>query len=403
MEGTEVEVVESGEIVALGWALMAQQIVGAAPGQRASDKPPTVRFISPVDGQTLTGEVSLQVQATDDKGVVSVAFYYQEWTAFYQGGAKPILLGVDLTASDGWSIIWSTPNYGDAHYILWAEATDTKGQKASHNIAVFVDNIVGEPPEYSPDRWSALGVTSEPVAPIGVSIGNQYELAAGTLGCRVKDAQGRRYILSNNHVMARENLAKVGEWIFQPGLYDTGGGIPYAWQRVGVLSKFVPITFSRVASNQVDGAIAAVDSAFGALLVDVSTPPAGYGTPLASHLTNQALAALFAGGSFEVQKFGRTTGLTRGMVTSINTTILVTYSRGTARFVNQIVVSQPAGNFIKAGDSGSLLVTCGDPSREIPAAMPVELLFAGNCGGTMGVANRIEDVLTALGVTIDGQ
>lgn len=167
-----------------------------------------MRFVTPVDGQTLTGEVSLQVQATDDKGVVSVAFYYQEWTAFYRGGAKPLLLGVDLTASDGWSIIWSTPNYGDAHYILWAEAADTKGQKASHNIAVFVDNIVGEPPEYSPDRWSALGVTSEPVAPIGVSIGNQYELAAGTLGCRVKDAQGRRYILSKQ---SRYGPGKLGQ------------------------------------------------------------------------------------------------------------------------------------------------------------------------------------------------
>ncbi|MCS7239099.1 MAG: hypothetical protein NZ899_12645 [Thermoguttaceae bacterium] len=130
--------------------------------------------------------------------------------------------------------------------------------------------------------------------------------------------------------MPRENLAKVGEWIFQPGLYDTGGGIPYAWQRVGTLSKFISITFSRVASNRVDGAIAAVDWAFAKPLVDTSTLPAGYGTPKANHLTNQALSTIFAGGSFAVQKFGRTAGFTQGMVTSIDTTILVTYSRGTA-------------------------------------------------------------------------
>ncbi|MCS7239100.1 MAG: hypothetical protein NZ899_12650 [Thermoguttaceae bacterium] len=128
-------------------------------------------------------------KATDDRGVVSVAFCYQEWNAFY-GGASPILLGVDITASDEWSLPWPSTSYTDARYILRAEATDTKGQKASHNIAVFVDNAAGEPPDYSPERWSELRPMIEPVAPIGVSIGNQYELAAGTLGCRVKDSKG---------------------------------------------------------------------------------------------------------------------------------------------------------------------------------------------------------------------
>jgi hypothetical protein len=68
---------------------------------------------------------------------------------------------------------------------------------------------------------------------------------------------------------------------------------------------------------------------------------------------------------------------------------------GTALFVNQIVVY---GNkpFIKAGDSGSLLVT--DPGRN-----PVGLLFAGTSSGKYAIANQIDDVLTALGVTIDGE
>ena len=50
--------------------------------------------------------------------------------------------------------------------------------------------------------------------------------------------------------------------------------------------------------------------------------------------------------------------------------------------------------FIQAGDSGSLLVTS---SRN-----PVGLLFAGNQDGRLAVANRIQDVLQAFGVSVDG-
>ena len=54
------------------------------------------------------------------------------------------------------------------------------------------------------------------------------------------------------------------------------------------------------------------------------------------------------------------------------------------------------GRFLKAGDSGSLLVT--DPGRN-----PVGLLFAGNRSGKLAIANQIEDVLAAFGMTVDGK
>lgn len=208
-------------------------------------------------------------------------------------------------------------------------------------------------------------------------------------------------MLSNNHDMARENAAAVGEWIFQPGLYDPGGGIPYAWQTVATLSRFVSITFSVRANNVVDAAVAEVRTAHGLPLVDVVTPPAGYGAPRAAHLTNTELAALFAQGAFPVQKFGRTTGRTGGQVTSINTTVIVSYKRGLARFVNQIVVPGGPG-FILPGDSGSLLVTREVAQRGLADGIPVGLLFAGNSDGSQALANRIEDVLRALSVVIDG-
>jgi hypothetical protein len=91
-----------------------------------------------------------------------------------------------------------------------------------------------------------------------------------------------------------------------------------------------------------------------------------------------------------VKKVGRTSGLTTGTIAGINVTIIVGYDSGTARFVNQIYV---AGNFIKSGDSGSLMVTQSGNN-------PVGLNFAGGGGGSF--ANPIGPVLAAFGAAICG-
>ncbi len=85
----------------------------------------------------------------------------------------------------------------------------------------------------------------------------------------------------------------------------------------------------------------------------------------------------------------------KGTVTDINATTTVGYIGGNALFVGQIIV-QSKGAFIKASDSGSLLVT-NDGQKH-----PVGLLFAGNNNGNYAIANHIEDVLAAFGVTVDG-
>lgn len=390
LDGADVEIVPTGEFYALAPPSSAAAKSAAKP---SIDRPPTVKFVSPQYGETLVGNVILRVNATDDKGVTKVEFYYQQYGAYYNDNASPLLLGTDFSGSDGWSYTWSTNSVGDDRYILWAVAYDTKGQTGSHNVTIFVDNTSGEPPAYSPDRPD-----DKPVSPIGVSVGNQYEASAGTIGCRVKDSTGRLFILSNNHVLALENTAPLNSWILQPGLYDTGSDILYAWQVVGTLTTYVPITFSRRANNKVDAAIAQIklwglDPAIP--LVATSTPSDGYGTPSTDYLTNDELAAWFATSQIPVQKYGRTTKWTTGTITSINTTVVVSYSRGQARFVNQIVVQSP-GAFILPGDSGSLLVTQGSPR-------PVGLLFAGNSSGTYAVANRIQDVLDALSSTLGSE
>lgn len=229
------------------------------------------------------------------------------------------------------------------------------------------------------DRWP------RPV-PIGVSTGNAGECSAGTISCRVV-GNGKVYALSNNHVYALENTAQVGSEVLQPGLYDTQCVYDPA-NHLGTLSAYMPIDFSEGGQNVVDAAIAEVDSAD----LASDTPPDGYGTPNSATIAESDLEIGQA-----VQKYGRTTSLTKGTVVGLNATINVGYSSGTAVFVEQVIVRSNRGAFIKPGDSGSLLVT-DDSSNS-----PVGLLFAGDNSGKYGIANPIDAVLSELGVAIDGQ
>lgn len=71
---------------------------------------------------------------------------------------------------------------------------------------------------------------------IGCSIGH-FKITAGTLGCFVKDrATGEILILSNNHVLANENNAEVGDAILQPGKFD-GGKVSI--DTIGQLRRFI--------------------------------------------------------------------------------------------------------------------------------------------------------------------
>jgi hypothetical protein len=89
----------------------------------------------------------------------------------------------------------------------------------------------------------------------------------------------------------------------------------------------------------------------------------------------------------KVQKYGRTTGYTRGIVTALNVAFPIAYAGGTANFVGQIQVSGDGFPSLGApGDSGSLVV---DMNHN-----PVALLFAG--GGGLTACNPIKDVLKSL-------
>ncbi|MEC9373606.1 MAG: hypothetical protein VYC34_07170 [Planctomycetota bacterium] len=218
-------------------------------------------------------------------------------------------------------------------------------------------------------------------APGGVSVGH-YRITAGTLGCLARDAR-RLYILSNNHVLANSNNARVGDPILQPGPAD-GGRNPGAV--IAKLQKWVTINFAG-GVNYVDCAIGWTDPR----LVRRELVYLHRGTRRFFRVSTGMAPARV--GQL-VGKTGRTTQLTCGRVTSVNATIRVNFGGGrVAVFADQMAIksvnSQP---FSAGGDSGSLIWTW-DARRN-----PVGLLFAG--GGGITFANKIQRVLPALGVQL---
>ena len=206
----------------------------------------------------------------------------------------------------------------------------------------------------------------------GTSTGNNLECAAGTIGAVVLKG-GTKYLLSNNHVFARENAASIGEREDAPGRYD-GKPKCAVTPQVGTLAQYVNINFG--GNNQIDCAIAQMTAS-------VSVAQSGGYTATSTVVSPSVGLA--------VKKSGRTSGLTHDTIQAINVTINVGYSSGTATFTGQIMTS---GSFIRSGDSGSLMVTETGNN-------PVGLCFAGGSGGAF--ANPIGPVLQAFGATIATQ
>jgi len=192
---------------------------------------------------------------------------------------------------------------------------------------------------------------------------------AGTFGALVRKG-AKRFILSNNHVLADENRLPKGSAIFQPGLLDNGNA---ATDQIATLTDFVRLRAGT--NNRVDAAIAALQSA------SVAIPDILHiGKPKGSKK-----AAI----DMVVQKFGRTTSYTAGRVTSIDTDVAVDYDTGTFTFADQMIIKGLNGtSFSNAGDSGSLITERGTNAA-------VGLLFAGSSAYT--IANHIDAVLAQFG------
>jgi len=243
------------------------------------------------------------------------------------------------------------------------------------------------------DRW-------RPVVPPGVSVGH-YLITAGTFGCLVhRDDQ--LFILSNNHVLANLNVCEPWDPILQPGTADGGG----PGDRIARLADYVPLVFESEPSecavadftakllNQVAGALGSrhvlktarhtggtnqVDAALARPMSpnQVTNEILGVGAP-----AGVATASL----GTDVQKAGRTTGLTEGVITQVEATLRIDYYGPNALFTGQLVATPMS----EGGDSGSAVL---DRENRV-----VGLLFGGSPAAT--IINPIDAVLSALDVEV---
>lgn len=214
----------------------------------------------------------------------------------------------------------------------------------------------------------------------GISIGHK-DISAGTFGC-LTNYHGKQVILSNNHVLANSNEAKIGDPILQPGTYD--GGV-YPLDHIANLEAFIPIVYAGsrgicpISSwivkflnmlysglgrktrfqivetgeeeNVIDIAVAAPVDAVSPEIMEVG-------------LIQGKREGLLG---MKIKKSGRTTGLTFGEIEQVNVSVNVSYgNRKTAYFVDQFL----AGAMCDGGDSGSIAL---DEDNYM-----VGLLFAGS-------------------------
>jgi hypothetical protein len=208
--------------------------------------------------------------------------------------------------------------------------------------------------------------------PCGVSISNIDLRGSGTLGCLVLLRDGRLCILSNNHVLANENAAHIGDAIIQPGNAEP---VAAPDQVIGTLASFIPIAAT---GNLVDAAVALSSFAM------VSPKHVSY-------QVNPAPLEPTIG--MTVIKDGRTTQSTAGVVTDLHVNITVGYDPfpAGAEMREQVGIRGIQGPFSKPGDSGSLIVTAA-------SKQPVALLFAGSNDSSITFGNPIQAVMTALGI-----
>ncbi len=214
-----------------------------------------------------------------------------------------------------------------------------------------------------------------PVA-CGISTGH-YQTTMGTLGARVTHKpSGQTCLLSCSHVLTHHQQAQVGHLVLQPGPAD-GGAPGNPGHHIGHLLDWVPIDLSGL-PNRVDCAIASTGrNRVQRIICSIGSV----------HGARTAQRGLL------VQKHGRTTGHTWGLVTDTNATIYVNYGPAAlACFVHQIAI-QAEGAFSVPGDSGAVVLdvkhrACG-------------LLFTAADEENIAFANPVRAVLQKLHIQFD--
>ena len=229
-----------------------------------------------------------------------------------------------------------------------------------------------------------------------ISLGN--EASAGTLGCLVKDENGKLFGLTNNHVSGACSHAQPGMPVVAPGLVDVkaGGLDPFTiGHHARVLEHFVGTggnvdiwlnSDAAIFSIKNEGKVSSMQGTSYDTPVNVLDPIAG----------------------MKVEKVGRTTGFTKGVIDGlvhgpirVNTHSAVNGFSAGMFFCNVFAVVGTASHFSDGGDSGSLVVHVDDTGNR----HAIGLVFAGGAeqkapGGKISYMLPLRPILERLRVEI---
>ncbi|MCL4525182.1 MAG: S1 family peptidase [Gammaproteobacteria bacterium] len=226
----------------------------------------------------------------------------------------------------------------------------------------------------------------------GSSIGLGGSLGVGTLGVllRIND---ELFGLSNNHVIGRCSYAESGHPVLAPGNLDISPNILIHPFSIGIYEASAPMVNGLPTTVDISGNLDAAVMG----IVDPNKVSALQGS---FYVTPGIVAPLTDGMS--VQKVGRTTGHTQGVITgkvagaqSVLYTVPELQQQFTVFFNEAWIAEGVNGAFSDAGDSGSLVVGTL-PNGELAS---VGLVFAGN--GTISLIVPLDLILSVFGATID--
>jgi hypothetical protein len=166
-------------------------------------------------------------------------------------------------------------------------------------------------------------------------------VSVGTFGCLVRKRGNDEdlFILSNSHVLANSGVCRKGDVIVQPGGYD-GGSAPK--DVIATLAEWVPFHDDTAMRNLVDAAIAKVKdpSSVGAAIKEIGMPTG---------------VSIVVRRGMRVQKTGRTTGYTQGLITDVDYRMRLNYGPGVGYVgLRDLVLCT---RYTSGGDSGSAVLS----------------------------------------------
>lgn len=228
--------------------------------------------------------------------------------------------------------------------------------------------------------------------PCGTSVSTGSDISAGTFGCLVRDADGRLLGLSNNHVVGQCNDAILGLPIVAPGLLDVqaGGLDPFT---LGHFDNLCQVTHG-IPSN------VATDANLDAALFTIRDEDAV--TSMQQHFYDTPVIVTPSTADTVVEKVGRTTGHTTGLIDSIAVNGVAVRMEAFGFkgrvFFDRCIEIRGRSDFALRGDSGSLVVT---EERDGKRAA-VGVVFAVNVDRGITYAAPIQDILDRFNVQLVG-